>query len=729
MASFPGSEQPFKDQSRRKPTRSVQLSKLEWEELKPLIYRLYIQENRTLASITRSIAEGHGFTPTQKQLTTRLKTWGFRKNTSWLTPNSSYGTLDPASSTSQSSLIDESPKQKIESPETEAPILFPPTSHTSEEEPEYAAYPTPPSDQWQDTSGFTKETIHIKNSPILSTSDVDIVGSPKLTRMFAALELDSSSNIPVLDLPPLALPKAEKAPTGYLTKSDLAVVSGKRTLSMPRNRLETIWNYHPSDPRGFGKWALDARRNHLPPLKWNNAGVELDVLSPSGSLYVYSSPFKEIDAFPNSTMQLPPRRSIGQSPSPTTIEGSLNTIAAMYPENDLRWPLLIGKEAETLYYQGEFGQAEVLYWKQYALYEKILGPESLEALECLTAIAHTYSCSGKIKQADAINSQTHSKISRLYSDNYRLMSMSLQAKCSIYRELGKKKEALQIYRELAQASLRDQGPKGNRSMPRLINLAWSLLETGHQAESERLSHLLLQIARSYFQEWQLKQFYDYFDTFNALSEAVFAQGKYDECEKICLSARQQSQNTLGHDHEKNLRTDYWLARTWRKQGKIRESFALLQRTYQRQTEVLGELHEDTVASNLELADLMTSLSRYAEATVLCERRFWSIFRKVGADHNYTFKAFEEVANSYDLEKRYEDTGHLANEFAAKINEADGEDSIAAALCVNEWMIRRASRLQGVRPVERSRKGKEKEDHDGRDVNMEEFLNPDLWRDS
>lgn len=45
-----------------------QLSKAEWQELKPLIHRLYIEEGRSLKNVAQSLAEEQGFYPTKKQL-------------------------------------------------------------------------------------------------------------------------------------------------------------------------------------------------------------------------------------------------------------------------------------------------------------------------------------------------------------------------------------------------------------------------------------------------------------------------------------------------------------------------------------------------------------------------------------------------------------------------------------------------------------------------------------
>ena len=56
------------------------LSKDEWEDIKPLIYRLYIEEDKTFLRIKPFITEIHGRAPTRNQFDKRVQRWGFRKN-------------------------------------------------------------------------------------------------------------------------------------------------------------------------------------------------------------------------------------------------------------------------------------------------------------------------------------------------------------------------------------------------------------------------------------------------------------------------------------------------------------------------------------------------------------------------------------------------------------------------------------------------------------------------
>ncbi|KAI1823230.1 Clr5 domain-containing protein [Xylaria intraflava] len=52
----------------------------EWDAMKPMIQRLYINERRPLRSVMRTMAEEYGFYATNKMYKTRFTLWGWRKN-------------------------------------------------------------------------------------------------------------------------------------------------------------------------------------------------------------------------------------------------------------------------------------------------------------------------------------------------------------------------------------------------------------------------------------------------------------------------------------------------------------------------------------------------------------------------------------------------------------------------------------------------------------------------
>lgn len=70
------------NQQPRVPISTPIITSKKWEQLKPLIRTLYIDENKTFPRIESILKAREGFAPTKSQFDKRVKKWGFKKNAS-----------------------------------------------------------------------------------------------------------------------------------------------------------------------------------------------------------------------------------------------------------------------------------------------------------------------------------------------------------------------------------------------------------------------------------------------------------------------------------------------------------------------------------------------------------------------------------------------------------------------------------------------------------------------
>jgi len=80
--SFPALEPPDALAAAPNPVARQVLSKDEWDRLKPVIQRLYIDENLPRPRVAAILRESYGFAPTKRQFDRRIEEWGFKKNAS-----------------------------------------------------------------------------------------------------------------------------------------------------------------------------------------------------------------------------------------------------------------------------------------------------------------------------------------------------------------------------------------------------------------------------------------------------------------------------------------------------------------------------------------------------------------------------------------------------------------------------------------------------------------------
>lgn len=57
------------------------ISREKWEQLKPVIRTLYVEEGLSFKKVAATLSRSYGFLPTRKQFNTRVHAWGFKKNT------------------------------------------------------------------------------------------------------------------------------------------------------------------------------------------------------------------------------------------------------------------------------------------------------------------------------------------------------------------------------------------------------------------------------------------------------------------------------------------------------------------------------------------------------------------------------------------------------------------------------------------------------------------------
>lgn len=80
------------------------LSQKEWAEIKPLIYRLYVEEGKTFERIKPFIAEmlhGHAPLPTRSSFDKKIRRWGFKKKVSKGVANGPVGNSCSAGRTTE----------------------------------------------------------------------------------------------------------------------------------------------------------------------------------------------------------------------------------------------------------------------------------------------------------------------------------------------------------------------------------------------------------------------------------------------------------------------------------------------------------------------------------------------------------------------------------------------------------------------------------------------------
>ncbi|CAI7595765.1 unnamed protein product [Penicillium crustosum] len=214
----------------------------------------------------------------------------------------------------------------------------------------------------------------------------------------------------------------------------------------------------------------------------------------------------------------------------------------------------IQKQAENLYGQKKYKEAEKLFDEVVHYREKTLGKDHKRTHFSKDRLAQTLYHQGKYQEAEKMYYQLVQGHERaLDKDHEHTLTGKYLLAQTLYRQ-GKYQEAQRTFQELTDTREKTLGKDHERT---LTGKSW-------------------------------------------LARTLYQQGKYHEARRIFQELADTRERTLGKDHEHTLTGKSWMAQTLYQQGKYQEAQSIFQELANTRERTLGKGHEDTLASNQRL---------------------------------------------------------------------------------------------------------------------------------
>ncbi|KAH8602003.1 hypothetical protein B0O99DRAFT_127745 [Bisporella sp. PMI_857] len=478
-------------------------------------------------------------------------------------------------------------------------------------------------------------------------SSVDITGSPKLSRLFAALAIHYPPDVEPMSLYD-AIPTEERLKDdNFISASELRRISPNHDQNCWSDNTQThgtVTKCTPSqtsqDPRSqpvssAGSYILLNRGTKVKP-------------SPFDELYPFPSSQEEPYPFPTPNT-LNPQYIINSKVATHNINylqeqanhygNTLAKLERMLPEDDTKIVDLKERLGGTHFDLGQYPVA-AKWWNQViSARSRKEGPDSVRVLAPSIQLMKALFNTGKIDEAQRLHQQIHPIIiqnvkmdSVLILETLYLMAFFLEAR-SLYTE------ADQIWRQQLQIGLTTRGPKHPATLKIMDRMAGTLVhrestkEEHHvirKQEAEISQHLLwvsLQLHRDAepgvepisgenrtMEKYIIRNITPVAD----LVRALRVSGRYDESEQLARSVLDRLKAFLGRDHPATLNFAAELGVTLRENNKLDESERMLQETLRLRSKRLGERHIGTLNSMDELASTLVRSGKLQEASRLLE---------------------------------------------------------------------------------------------------------------
>jgi tetratricopeptide (TPR) repeat protein len=462
-----------------------------------------------------------------------------------------------------------------------------------------------------ESSNFSNDTW-----PFASTA-VDVIGSPKLSRLFAALKMECPTDIDPFSLPEPAFPTPPEA-TDCLSQSDLMDLHNTKNRDSDSQKGEEVVRYDYYNTT-FQLPLLGSS----PQRAFSRKFPEFDVWFPSGAVMI-PSPLNELYVFPSPTPKLmketPGLRTQVANDRFLEVESSkkLAKLQPLLHEYDPKILQTMNKLAGALFNQGKYLQAEELFRKLAGIFLVTCGPNSEGYLWAQVDLSNTLAFLDRDPEADKIVQSIESAITLGFKASDRLVLEFLNTKAWVAREMGDRQGDENCGRELLQITLGSYGLRHPQTLHAIRNLANPLKRKGSLQESEQLLRIVVQLSNEVNGVWSETELL----AMSVLADILSLNNQHIESVMLSRLALGRAKVLLGPTHRVAVGCSRQLAISMRGIGHLRESEQALKEIIENQSATLGEKHVETLVSLCYLGSTLYDDGRYAEAIPCFRKALW-----------------------------------------------------------------------------------------------------------
>jgi tetratricopeptide (TPR) repeat protein len=330
---------------------------------------------------------------------------------------------------------------------------------------------------------------------------------------------------------------------------------------------------------------------------------------------------------------------------------------------------LLNQAGYYLYEHARYSEAEPLYQRALAIFERVLGADHPDTATGLNNLALLYYNQGKYEQAEPLYQRALAIRERVLGADHPDTAQSLNNLAALYRSQGKYEQAEPLYQRALAICERVPGDDHPDTATSLNNLAALYRSQGKYEQAEPLYQRALAIRERVLGA-------DHPDTatsLNNLALLYYNQGKYEQAESLYQRALAICERVLGADHPDTATSLNNLAALYRSQGKYEQAEPLYQRALAIRERVLGADHLDTATSLNNLALLYYNQGKYEQAEPLYQRALAIRERVLGADHPDTAQSLNNLAALYRSQGKYEQAEPLYQRALAIYEKVLGAD--------------------------------------------------------
>ena len=323
-------------------------------------------------------------------------------------------------------------------------------------------------------------------------------------------------------------------------------------------------------------------------------------------------------------------------------------VKARFGVSNANYGIALYNLAEVYWRQGKYADAERLYKRTLAIYEKALGKDHTDVADTLNNLGLVYGDQGKYAEAQGVYKRALAIYEKARSANPASMANTLHNLAIVYIEQAKYAEAEGLYKHALAIKERALGTDNPDVAKTLSNLADVYVEQAKYAEAEGYYKRALAIKEKTLGTDHLAVAYSLI----GLANVYFRQARYAAAEGLYKRALAIREKGLGMDHPDVARNLMSLAGVYVEQGKHADAEGLLRRALAIYEKAFGPDHPDVATALANLAVSFHKQGKDAEAEGFDKRALAIREKALGADHPDVANTLNNLAVIYVEEGKY-----------------------------------------------------------------------------
>ncbi|EON65745.1 hypothetical protein W97_04984 [Coniosporium apollinis CBS 100218] len=287
--------------------------------------------------------------------------------------------------------------------------------------------------------------------------------------------------------------------------------------------------------------------------------------------------------------------------------------------------------------QGKLGEAEEMYQRALKGKEKTLGLEHASTLNTVNNLGNLYADQGKLGEAEEMYQRALVGYKKALSVEHTSTLNTVNNLGLLYADQGKLGEAEEMYQWALAGYKKALGPEHTSTLSTINNLGNLYADQGKLSEAEEMYQQALK-----GKEKALGlEHSSTLNTVNNLGNLYADQGKLGEAEKMYQQVLAGYEKALGPEHTSTLDIVNNLGLLYVDQGKLGEAEEMYQ-----QALALGLEHTSTLDIVNNLGNLYRGQGKLGEAEEMYQRALAGYEKALGPEHTSTLSTVNNLGNLY-----------------------------------------------------------------------------------